>query len=187
MIPSISIQWINVMKNQDTTPNPPFWKTDWGKNALIVLAIILIYPFIHSWLIQEAAKGPAPDFQARSISNKIVNLNDYQGQPVLMHFWATWCEVCEYERPDIEKLAKEYPVINIAIQSGSDQEVLAFAQKNGMNPDTIINDQNDPLKNLYSVHAVPASFVVDAAGQIQFVKHGYSNYKTLKEHLESSK
>ncbi len=175
------------MKNQDTTPSSPFWKTDWGKNALIVLAVILIYPFIHSWLMQEAAKGPAPDFQVRSITHKIVSLNDYQGQPLLVHFWATWCEVCEHERPEIEKLATEYPVINIAIQSGSNQEILAFAQKNGMNPDIIVNDQNSHLKNLYSTHAVPTSFVINSTGNIQFVKRGYSNYKVLKEKLEATK
>ena len=172
---------------QDTTTKQPFWKTNWGKNALIVLAIITLYPFIHSWLIQETAKGPAPDFKVSSISGKPISLKDYQGQPVLVHFWATWCEVCEYERADIEKLAKEYPVINIAVQSGSNQEVLAFAQKNAMDTDIIVNDQNGQLKTLYSTHAVPTSFVIDSTGNIQFVQRGYSTYKVLKAKLEGTK
>jgi len=161
----------------------PFWKTTSGKNALVVLAIIVLYPFVHSFLVQQSVKGPAPAFSANYVNGESFNLKDYQGEPLLIRFWATWCEICEHEKPDIETLANTYRVINIAIQSGTDREVLAFATKNSMNPDIIVNDKNKRLENLYNAHAVPASFVVDSLGNIQHVKHGYSGLKKLTTEL----
>jgi len=171
------------MTDLNTSPKIPFWKTDWGKNALVILAIILIYPFVHKLIVQEAVKGPAQKFEATTILQQPISLNQFQGQPVIVHFWATWCPICEHERPDIEKIAKEYAVINIAIQSGSDQEVTDFAAKNNMDPAIIVNDKNRRLENLYSAHGVPATFVVDAHGEIQFVKRGYTSYQELTKQL----
>ena len=167
------------MSDSDLTDKPPFWKTSSGKNALIVLAIVIFYPFVHSFLIKQSIEGPAPEFSATYVSGESFDLKDYQGQPVLIHFWATWCEICEVERPDIEKIAERYQVINVAIQSGSDKSVLEFAEKSNMNPGRIVNDKNQQLETLYGAHAVPASFIVDAAGEIRYFKHGYSGFKKL--------
>ena len=32
----------------------------------------------------------------------------YQGKPLLVNFWATWCEPCRHEYPMLNELAKEY-------------------------------------------------------------------------------
>ncbi|MEA3406428.1 MAG: redoxin domain-containing protein [Pseudomonadota bacterium] len=175
------------MTDPNTFQKLPFWKTDWGKNALIVLAIIIIYPFVHKLIVQEAVKGPAPKFEAVTLQQEPTSLDQFQGQPVIIHFWATWCPICEHERPDIEKISLDYSVVNIAIQSGSDQEVIDFAEKNGMDPSIIVNDKNKYLENLYSAHGVPATFLVDSKGQIQFVKRGYTTYKELTEQLQKLK
>ncbi len=104
-----------------------------------------------------------------------------------MHFWATWCPVCEYERDGIEEVAKDYDVINIASQSGSTRELLEYAQKHGMNADIIINDNDGRLMKLYKAHATPTSFIIDKKGQIQFVEVGYSTSVGLKTRLWSLK
>jgi thiol-disulfide isomerase/thioredoxin len=35
-------------------------------------------------------------------------LSQYRGKPVLMTFWATWCEPCRDEYPMLNELAKQY-------------------------------------------------------------------------------
>jgi thiol-disulfide isomerase/thioredoxin len=35
-------------------------------------------------------------------------LEQYRGKPVLVNFWATWCEPCRYEYPMLNELAKQY-------------------------------------------------------------------------------
>jgi thiol-disulfide isomerase/thioredoxin len=35
-------------------------------------------------------------------------LQEYKGKPVLINFWATWCEPCRDEYPLLNELAKQY-------------------------------------------------------------------------------
>jgi len=35
-------------------------------------------------------------------------LGQYHGKPLLVNFWATWCEPCRHEYPMLNELAKQY-------------------------------------------------------------------------------
>src|SRR5207245_2504159 len=41
----------------------------------------------------------APDFTAIDLNGKPVHLSDFRGKVVLLNFWASWCGVCETEKP----------------------------------------------------------------------------------------
>jgi len=116
-----------------------------------------------------------------------LQLNDFSDKPLLIHFWATWCEICKHEIPDIEKIAETFQVINIAIQSGSDLEVEKFAKAHGMTSSIIANDKNGDLEALYRANTVPASFIIDGLGEIRHAKIGYSTYRELNEKLMALK
>jgi thiol-disulfide isomerase/thioredoxin len=49
----------------------------------------------------------APDFTAIDNQGKQVHLSDFRGKVVFLNFWASWCGVCESEKPKLEKMAAE--------------------------------------------------------------------------------
>ncbi|MEO8552210.1 MAG: TlpA disulfide reductase family protein [Kofleriaceae bacterium] len=49
----------------------------------------------------------APDFTAYDHNGKPVKLSDYRGKVVLLNFWASWCGVCETEKPHLREMAAE--------------------------------------------------------------------------------
>ena len=50
----------------------------------------------------------SPNFTAYDHTGKQVNfLDKYQGQVVLLNFWASWCGVCKTEKPKLYKMAEE--------------------------------------------------------------------------------
>lgn len=160
-----------------------FWKKSWVQNSLWILGAIVLYLAMRPLMQGDVIHGQVPNIQTTSITGKKIDIADYRGKPVLIQFWATWCPICAYERDGIERVAEKYDVINIAPQSGSDKELLAFAKQNGMNPNIIVNDQDGKLMKEFGARAVPASFVVDKQGKIRFVEVGFSTSMGLKARL----
>ena len=51
---------------------------------------------------------PAADPQLIDAQGLQKALRQYRGKPVLLNFWATWCEPCRDEYPMLNELAKQY-------------------------------------------------------------------------------
>ena len=46
---------------------------------------------------------PAPDFELRTSDGDVVRLSSLRGKVVWINFWATWCQPCKKELPDIQE------------------------------------------------------------------------------------
>ncbi|HLR23447.1 MAG TPA: TlpA disulfide reductase family protein, partial [Pseudogracilibacillus sp.] len=57
----------------------------------------------------------APDLELKTLDGEKVKLSDYEGEKVIVNFWATWCPPCREEIPDLQKLYDNYDVEILAI------------------------------------------------------------------------
>ena len=55
------------------------------------------------------------DLTFLDINNKVVNLNDYKGNLILLNFWATWCAPCKEEMPSLDLLQVNENLNNLKI------------------------------------------------------------------------
>ncbi len=136
---------------------------------MVILAIFVI----RAWQQQDLSVGMVPSFTSQTLSGQVVNSNPLPDQAILIHFWATWCSICRLENDNIQALSKDYKVLNIAMQSGTDAELKKYANKHNMRLDNIINDNSGSLAKLFGVRATPSSFFINTKGKIQFVEVGY--------------
>ena len=183
------------MKKTPSTPRPskkedskttaplPYLQRKWVKNLLTAIFFIALYLAIRPFMQGDVIEGTAPTLQTESITGKAIHLKDYQGKPVMVHFWATWCPICEFEREGIEDVAKDYAVINIATQSNNDEGLLTYAKVHQMNADIIVNDFDGTLMKQFGARAVPATFMIGPDGKVEFVEVGYSTSLGLKARL----
>jgi thiol-disulfide isomerase/thioredoxin len=95
-------------------------------------------------------------------------------KPVLIHFWATWCPICKLEAPNIETISKDYQVITIATQSGSDTELLQYIQKNNLDF-KVMNDESGYYANSFNIKGYPTTFIYDKDGHHKFSEVGYTS------------
>jgi len=51
---------------------------------------------------------------------------------VLVHFWAIWCPVCRLGQTAIDAIARDSPVITVAVQSGDAPELRAYLREQGL-------------------------------------------------------
>lgn len=137
---------------------------------------------VRAWQQSGAASGPAPMLTGTLLDGRPYSLATAAGRPVLVHFWATWCPICRAEQDSIDALARDYPTITIAMQSGSVAEV-AYFLKNEALSFPVLNDPDGRIASEWGVRAVPASFIIDAKGQIRFLEVGYTTGVGLRLRL----
>jgi thiol-disulfide isomerase/thioredoxin len=167
----------NQASNQAPNAGRSRWR--WAVNLLLILAIFML---VHTWRTQPLAEGPAPPLTGRSISDGQLDLAQLRGEPVLVHFWATWCPVCKMGDQDIDTLADEFRVISVAMQSGGARDIAAYMDREGLDF-PVIPDEYGSLASAWGVQAVPATFVVDGDGQIRFSTMGYTTEIGLRSRL----
>jgi len=140
------------------------------KFMMVILAIFVI----RAWQQQDLTQGMTPGFSSKTLTGEVMNSNPLPDQAILIHFWATWCPVCEVENDNIQALSKDYKVLNIAIQSGTNEDIIKYAEENKLKLDNIINDRSGSLSRLFGVKGTPSSFLINTQGRIQFVEVGYT-------------
>ncbi|KAA6184170.1 protein disulfide oxidoreductase [Thiohalocapsa marina] len=169
------------MTPSSTTPTPRRWQRarGWLINLLIV---IVVYFGIQWYQSRSMASDDAPDLRGTTLAGESFDLRNWRGQPVLVHFWAVWCPVCKLQAGAIEAVSQDHAVITVAMQSGSRTEVDAYLQQQGLRFATI-PDPSGAIASAWGVHAVPASFILDGAGEIRFTSPGYSTGAGLRGRL----
>lgn len=109
---------------------------------------------------------PAPTVQGKTLDGSPIDLADYRGKPVVLNFWASWCNPCQREIPAIAAFAKDHPelqVIGVNYQDNRD-DANAFVQKFGVTWPSIVDDGTIGMQ--FKVPGLPATFLIDAAGQV---------------------
>lgn len=161
----------------------PKKKRDWKRIALEVGVVIAILLAVRAWHQRDTVSGAAPELrgvEARDATPLV--LAAVPGEPVLVHFWATWCGVCRAEEGTIDGLAEDHRVITIATQSGRPADVRAYLEEHDLTF-PVINDPTGSVAQTWGVHAFPTSFVVGPDGTVRNVEVGYTTSIGLRARL----
>lgn len=126
--------------------------------------------------------APAPDFLLKDMQGRAVQLSNLRGAPVLIAFWATWCEPCRVEMPMLNEETARLKVL--AVNYGEPNETAsAYVQALQLDRLTILLDPNLEARDRYLVNALPTSFLVDENGIIRFLKIGLLEKSELETAL----
>jgi len=101
--------------------------------------------------------------------NKQLNLNDYQGNLILLNFWATWCVPCKEELPSLDMLQQNKNLNNLKIfpiNVGQDnvKKALNFFQDLGIKNLELYFDSPITLAKKFRLRGIPTSILFDKEG-----------------------
>jgi len=133
-----------------------------------VLLVAIFYYGILNPPSQRVSSGKAPDFEVTTYSGETFRLSDYKGTPIVLNFWASWCETCKDEQPLLERvwLQHKSDVMFFGL-SHLDQDDNArkwLRTYNVTYPNAL--DMGGKVYNAYHVQGVPETFFIDANGNV---------------------
>lgn len=152
----------------------------WLKEIILSIVILTIVLNVISFIKKpELASNTLPQFKLTTTKQKLLDAKEYQGKPLLIHFWATWCPTCKLEASTIQTLSKSYQVLTIAINSGTDDEINLFMDGKGLDYD-VVNDADGSFASRFDVSSFPTTFIYDKNAKIKFAEVGYTSTLGLK-------
>jgi thiol-disulfide isomerase/thioredoxin len=129
----------------------------------------------------KPAMTKAPEFSLRDADGAPVSLSGLGGGVVLLNFWATWCGPCRDEMPSMENLSRNFGGQGFAIlavnQKESAAQVTSYMRKNGLNLSTPL-DSDGKVSAAYRVYGIPASYLIDANGDLIGMQSGARDWAT---------
>lgn len=145
-----------------------------------MIAIVLLA--VRGWTQRHMLSGAVPEISGELLSGGAYALLADKRRPLLIHFWASWCPICELEQGSIQSISKDHAIITIAMQSGQASEVKAYMRKKQLQF-PVINDPDGKLAGRFGVRAVPSSFVIDEKNNIVFRESGFTTEAGLRVRL----
>ena len=103
------------------------------------------------------------------VNNKVVNLNDYKGNLVLLNFWATWCAPCKEEMPSLDLLQVNEDLENLKIfpiNVGQDnlEKSLSFFKNLKIKNLKIYFDETMSNAKKFSLRGLPTTILLNKDG-----------------------
>lgn len=163
------------------------------KLALAALLLLFAAPLTactesESALAEGVNQGKrARGFTLENLAGIDVSLSDFQGQVVLVNFWATWCAPCRAEIPGFEQLYRTYKddgfvVLGVNLQESRGQVEPFVDSMDVTYP--ILLDQGGDVSSEYRTLGLPMSILVTPEGVIHTRHVGFLSDSILENYLQ---
>lgn len=128
----------------------------------------------------------ATDFVVEGLDGQKIDSSLLRGHPILIHFWASWCQPCREESRRIETAARAYRaagLVILAVTNETDRrEVAQFAREQNLSF-PILFDPSSVVFDQYRVIGIPTSYFVDTNGIIRTIVAGPMTAADLEHDL----
>jgi peroxiredoxin len=129
-------------------------------------------------LAEPLAVGqPAPGYAAVDLEGRAVSLAGERGRVVLVNLWATWCEPCRFEFPELVALherhaAKGLRVIGVSVDAERTRAELGEFVSRRKLPYTLWHDPEGRALESFRAMMLPANFLIDRSGSVVWRRLG---------------
>jgi thiol-disulfide isomerase/thioredoxin len=124
----------------------------------------------------EMVGKPAPEFAMRDVEGREYTLAGLKGKPVLLDFWATWCEPCRESMPHVQKLYEQFKDKGLVVLGVDTNEAAEKARKyfedNKYSFASLLGSGNDVIEK-YSAHSIPRLVLIDKDGVVRYTHTGW--------------
>jgi peroxiredoxin len=129
---------------------------------------VLAFPLLSHAV--PATGSPAPDFALKDLAGTNQRLSEFQGEVVVLAFWASWCGPCRETLAGLGELSAaeggEHPVVIGVNLDGDADRAASVARSIGVRFHTLV-DTEQRVARLYDVARLPLTMLLDRDGVVR--------------------
>jgi cytochrome c biogenesis protein CcmG/thiol:disulfide interchange protein DsbE len=129
----------------------------------------------------------APGFTEQTAAGKKLSLHSLAGKPIYLNFFATWCEPCNEEAPDINALQKQFAGSGLHVVGVDELESAKAAQqfirKYHLVYPALVDEGT--LEDEYAVNGLPVHVFIDRSGVIRRIVRGQMSRTEIEAAIRS--
>ncbi len=138
--------------------------------AITAFAIALVGILAYVWFTPSGLK-PAPALNMTTLTGENISLQQLQGRPVLVTFWATSCPGCVKEMPHLVELYKEmgpqgFEIIAIAMAYDPEEQVREMVRLKRLPYKVALDSSGTAAQAFGDVKLTPTTFLINPNGRI---------------------
>jgi thiol-disulfide isomerase/thioredoxin len=154
-----------------------------GALAMLAVGVLSIEIFT------DASRNTEPSALATSgfglFEGGDVTFAEFEGKPLVINFWASWCPACVAELPEIQSVHEQYgDMVTIVGVANTDERsaALQLAEEVGLTYALGEDPTGDLFRSLELI-AMPSTVFISADGEVREVFGGQLNEKALSERI----
>ena len=142
------------------------------------LGLVLVVLFgVNAWQTRNhLSRQAAPGFELTALDGSTVSLERLRGKRALLHFWATWCGVCQLELAGLAavhaRLGPDEALVTVVADADDREAVDRFVAERELKYPVLL--ANDRVLAQYRVSAFPTSYFISPDGRVSSVSDGLS-------------
>ena len=142
----------------------------------ILLLVLSMFFIVNA---QETNLQKLPNLRLEMLDGKNTTLYSLlEKGPILIDFWATWCEPCKKEMVYLDAFHKEYSdsgftVLTINQDSPRSLSKVRSFVRSKRYSFPVVKDPNKQIAQKMNVQVLPTTFLVDSLGQVVWQHVGY--------------
>lgn len=147
-------------------------------------------------VVETAAAKPVPvsdepvALALKDLAGVDQSLASLRGRVVVLNFWATWCEPCKKEMPDLAAIQNDYAPLGVqvigATADGVDDaaKVLKFTREFKINFPVWLGATTADMERLRLGTVLPGTVIIDREGKIAWRQMGIIRPAELRKELD---
>lgn len=156
----------------------------WARLGILWLAIGVCLPAHAQAALPLGAD--APMFTLPDTEDRARALAEWTGRPVVLNFWAFWCDTWKAELPSLRELAADQSSLGFSLVAVSvdGTRVPEFTRQRGTpTPFPVLLDMQSVVSHTYGVAHVPTVVILDAQGRVRYTHIGYPGNDAVRSVL----